>query len=86
MWVTWGAPLVSFDALTDIAITAFSLGDPDLSGNSGDPKMNGTEQVWPPGAISGSLQIDDIYWEIPEPTTIALLAIGALALRRTKKQ
>lgn len=84
MWSTWGAPLTTFDALTDIAITAFTLGDPDLSGNSGDPKMDGTDQIWPAGPISGSLQIDNIYWEIPEPTTIALLAVGGLALLRKR--
>jgi len=84
MLVTWGAPLTTFDALTDIAIIAFTLGDPDLTGNSGDPKMDGTNQVWPAGPISGSLQIDDIYWEIPEPATIALLAVGGLALLRKR--
>ncbi len=86
MWVTWGAPLVSLDALTDIAISAFTIGPPDTSGASGPSKLNGTDVTWPAGPISGSLQIDDIYWEIPEPTTIALLALGGLALRRRKKQ
>ncbi len=45
--------------------------------------MDGTDQVWPSGEESGNIGVDEIYF-IPEPTTIALLAIGALASLRKR--
>ncbi len=87
MWVTWGAPLVDFDDMNSLNYAAFGNGPPDTSGASGASKVSGTDTVWPPGPISGTLLVDNIWFEevIPEPTTIALLGLGGLALIRRKR-
>jgi hypothetical protein len=88
MWVTWGAPLADFDALDYIGVVAFSpQRDPDSSGASGDFKMDGTNVVWPKGPHAGQVLVDNIWFEevIPEPMTIGLLGLGALALIRRKR-
>jgi hypothetical protein len=87
MYVTWGAALVDIDALDNIGVVAFSDQRPaDSSGASGDFKMDGTNVVWPKGPHSSQLLIDNIWFEeIPEPMTIGLLGLGALALIRRKR-
>jgi hypothetical protein len=87
MYVDWGAPLPDIDALTSIGVVAFSDQRPaDSSGASGDFKMDGTNVVWPKGPHSSQLLIDNIWFEeVPEPMTIGLLGLGALALIRRKR-
>jgi hypothetical protein len=87
MYVDWGAPLADIDALTSIGVVAFSDQRPiDTSGASGDFKMDGTNVVWPKGPHSSQLLIDNIWFEeVPEPMTIGLLGLGALALIRRKR-
>lgn len=87
MFVTWGAPLPTIDALDSIGIVAFSDQRPiDSSGASGDFKMDGTNVVWPKGPHTSQLLIDNIWFEeVPEPMTVGLLGLGALALIRRKR-
>jgi len=80
--VDWGG--APFSELTSVDLSFGILGWEDDTGASGDPKLDGMQSVWPADTITGTIGIDNI-WLIPEPTTIAILALGALALRRTKK-
>jgi hypothetical protein len=41
---------------------------------------------WVTGAVAGSAYFDDVQIQaVPEPATMTLLALGALAARRRKK-
>lgn len=56
----------------------------DETGASGSYKLDGTNQIWPAQALDTTIRFDNIYI-VPEPTTIALLALGGLALLRRKR-
>jgi hypothetical protein len=92
MFVPWSDQVIldsdlgAIDALTGFHFGAWTEQIADSSGQSGDFKMDGTNVVWPIGPMSGSLEIDNIWFEeIPEPMTIGLLGLGALALIRRKR-
>jgi len=86
-FVPWGSSLVSFNAMTGIHLQLWS-GWVDTTTASGDPKIDGTTTIWPTGPLSGSIDVDNIdfaYIGIPEPTTIALLGLGGLAILKRKR-
>lgn len=87
MVVPWSdvTTLAAYDALDGFDISAWPIMSPDTSGASGDSKMDGTNVVWPSGPETGSIGVDEIYFIVPEPTTIALLGLGGLALIRRRR-
>ncbi len=84
MYVGWGQSLVSFDAMTSIGIGVWS-GWVDTSGPPPLPKFSGTDTLYPPGSISGRMDVDAISYGVPEPATIALLGLGGWVIARKRK-
>ena len=46
--------------------------------DTSQPKMDGTDQVFPPLPVAGDILVDNIWFEVPEPMTIGLLGLGGL--------
>lgn len=87
IWYTWAGSATGIDdmdAITDIQLWIFSSVI-DTTGSHWPYRLDSTGgSIWPPGPNAGTMSVDLICTGafIPEPTTIALLALGGLLVMR----
>lgn len=87
-WHTWEATFTGSDITVTLDLTSDGTIDSTrnavLGGVYGDGlgqiRLGGPSNLWSAG---GGANIDDVYFaQVPEPATLLVLALGALALRR----